>query len=68
MLSEAKYKAKHGEGLKILPVQQTLQRLSIALVQVKAANTSIWKLTKWNYKLYILCINQEKLLKKYVIR
>ena len=40
LLSEAKYKAKHGEGLKILPLQQILQRLSIALVQVKAANTS----------------------------
>ena len=29
--SEAKYKAKHGEGLKILTPKQILQRLPIAL-------------------------------------
>ena len=40
LLSEAKYKAKHGKGLKILTPKQMLQRLPIALAQVKAGNTS----------------------------
>ena len=37
----AKYKTKYGEGLKIITPKQMRQRLPIALVQVKAANTSI---------------------------
>ena len=41
MLSETKYKAKYGEGLKIfLSPKQMLQRLPIALAQVKADDTS----------------------------
>ena len=40
MLYEAKYKAKYGRGLKILSTKQMLQRLPIALTQVKAGNTS----------------------------
>ena len=40
MLSERKYKAKYGSGLKILNTKQTLQRLPIALAQVKESNTS----------------------------
>ena len=40
MLSEAKYKAKHGKGLKILTPKQMFQRLPIALAQVKAGKTS----------------------------
>ena len=40
MLSGAKYKAKHGKGLKILNPKQMLQRLPIAFAQVKAGNTS----------------------------
>ena len=41
-MSEAKVKAKviKGTGLKILTPKQMLQRLSIALAQVKAANNS----------------------------
>ena len=39
MLSEAKYKAKHEKGLKILTLKQILQRLPTALAQVKAGNT-----------------------------
>ena len=39
MLSEARYKAKHGEELKTLTPKQMFQRLSIALAQVKAGNT-----------------------------
>ena len=43
--SKAIYKAKHdnkqeGKGLKILTSKQMLQRLSIALAQVKAGNNS----------------------------
>ena len=40
ILSEAKYRSIHGEGLKILTPKQMLQRLPIALAQVKAGNTS----------------------------
>ena len=40
ILSEAKYKTKYGEGFKILTLKQMLQRLPIALAQVKAGNTS----------------------------
>ena len=39
-VSEAKYKTKYGEGLKILTPKQMLQRLPIAVAQVKAGNTS----------------------------
>ena len=41
---KAKYDAKHAIGLKILTHKQMLQRLSIALPQVKVGNT-IWKFT-----------------------
>ena len=37
---EAKYKAKHGKGRKILSPKQMLQRLAIVLLEVKAGNTS----------------------------
>ena len=40
IVSEVKYKSIHGEGLKILTPKQILQRLSIALTQVRAGNTS----------------------------
>ena len=40
MMSEAKYKATKGTGLKILTAKQMLQRLPIALGQVKAGNNS----------------------------
>ena len=40
MLSEAKYKAKYGRGLKILTPKQMLQSLPIILTQVKAGNIS----------------------------
>ena len=43
-----------------------LQRLSIALAQIKPRNASK-KLTKLKSdKLYIICIEQKKLLKKYI--
>ena len=40
LLSKAKYEKKYGEGLKILTPKQMLQRLPIALVQVKAGNNA----------------------------
>ena len=40
MLSKAKYKAKHGEELKILTSKQILHWLSMAVAQIKAGNTS----------------------------
>ena len=40
IVSEAKYKTKYGERLKILTPKQMLQRLPIAVAQVKAGNTS----------------------------
>ena len=40
IVSEAKYKAKHEEGLKALTPKQMLQRLPIALAQVKTSKTS----------------------------
>ena len=40
MMSEAKLKASNETGLKILTPKQMLQRLPIALAQVKAGNNS----------------------------
>ena len=40
MMSEAKYRATKGTGLKVLTPKQILQRLPIALAQVKAGNNS----------------------------
>ena len=40
LLYEAKYKAKNGEGPKILTPKQVLQRLPMALAQLKVGNTS----------------------------
>ena len=40
LLFEVKYKAKYGRNLKILTPKQMIQRLPIALAQVKAGNTS----------------------------
>ena len=40
MMSEAKYRATKGKGLKMLTPKQMLQRLPIALAQVKTGNNS----------------------------
>ena len=40
IISEAIYKTKQGTGLKILTPKQMLQRLPMALVQVKTGNNS----------------------------
>ena len=39
MISEAKHEATKGKGLEILTPRQMLQRLSIALLQVKQVIT-----------------------------
>ena len=60
MVLDAGYKAKQNKteetGLKILTPRQMLQRLPIALAQVKAGN-----------KLFILCVSQNKSLQTYTI-
>ena len=66
LLSEAKYKAKHGKGLKILTPKQMLQRLPIALAQVKAGNTSESLLNEIRQILYSL-YQAKKILKMYII-
>ena len=60
----AKYRSIHGEGLKVFSPKQTLQRLPIALAQVKAVNTSENLLSKSRQIIY-LWIEQKKLVKKY---
>ena len=69
IISEAKLKATKGTGLKILTPKQMLQRLPIALAQVKAGNNSENLLNEIRQIVYslILCINQKKSLKKYTI-
>ena len=65
ILSKAKYKSIDGEEFKILTPKQMLQRLPIALVQVKAGNTSenlLNEIRQIIYSLY-LCIKQKKLRK-----
>ena len=57
-------KSTTGTGLKILTPKQMLQKLSIALAQVKAGNNSESLLNKIRE---ILCINQNKSLKMYTI-
>ena len=61
--SEAIYETKQGTGLEILTPRQILQRLPIALAQVKQVLTQIIV----SKKILILFINQNKLLKKYII-
>ena len=51
---EAKYKRKLGEDLKILTLKQMLQRLPIALAQVKAGSTSENWLNKIRQIIYSL--------------
>ena len=58
MLSEVKYKAKYGKGLKILSPKQLLQILSIILSQVRAGNKFENLLNEIQEKLYSL--NQAK--------
>ena len=56
MVFKAKLKATKGAGLKILTPKQLLQRLPIALAQVKAGNNSedllneIWQIVYFLYQ------------------
>ena len=65
--SEARRQAKKGTRLKILTPKQMLQRLSIALAQMKAGNNSEILLNEIRQIVYSLCIDQKKLPKKYII-
>ena len=67
MILDAKSLAKQeGTGLKILTSKQMLQRLPIALAQIKAGIIQKVYLMKLG-RLFTLCINQTKLPKKYII-
>ena len=59
MMSEAKYKATKGTGLKIFSPKQMLQRLPIALAQVKAGNNSESLLNEIRQILYSLCQSKQ---------
>ena len=65
IVSEAKYKSKYGEGLKILTPKQMLQRLPIALAQVRAGNTSESLPNEIRQILYSL-YQEKKIIKKYI--
>ena len=70
MLSDANYDARNnetqGKGLKILTLKQMLQRLPIALSQVKAGNNSEGLLNEIRQTVYSL-YQSNKSLKKYTI-
>ena len=67
--SECIYRSKHdetkGKGLKILTPKQMIQRLPIALAQVKAGNNSESLLNEIRQIIYFLY--QSKQLKRYTI-
>ena len=58
IISEAVYRTKQRTILKILTPQQKLQRLPIALSQVKASNNPK-KLLNEIKKVFILCFSQK---------
>ena len=68
MMSEAKVKAKAGKGtgLKILTPKQVLQRLPIALAQVKVGNNSESLLNEIRQIVYSL-YQSKQITKKYTI-
>ena len=59
IVSEAKYKAKHEETLKILTLKQMVQGLPIAFTQVKAGNISEILLNEIIQIIYSLCREKE---------
>ena len=66
MMSDARYRATKGTGPKILTHKQMLQRLPIALAQVKAGNNSeslLNEIRKIVYSLY----QSKQTTKKYTI-
>ena len=58
-VSEGKHKTTKGTGLKILTPKQMLQRLLIALAQVKAGNNSEGLLNKIRQIIYSLYQSKE---------
>ena len=64
-MSEAMHKTKQGIGLKILTSKQMVQRLPIALGQVKAGNNSESSLNDIRKIVYSLCQSKE-ITKKYI--
>ena len=69
MVSEAKFKAKNntsGKAIKILTPKQMLQRLPIALAQVKAGNNSQNLLNETRQIVYFL-YQSKVITKKYTI-
>ena len=64
MVINAAYDAKQGTGLKILTSKQMLQRLPIALAQVKAGNNRENLLNEIRQIVYSLCQSKE-ITKKY---
>ena len=58
-VSEAKHKTTKGTGLKILTPKQMLQKLLIALAQVKAGNNSEGLLNKIRQIIYSLYQSKE---------
>ena len=65
MLSRAKCKAKYGRVLKILTSKKKLQRLPIALGQVRASNTSENLLNEIRQTIYSLYRAKEVTTKLY---
>ena len=63
IMSEAKIRATKGKGLKILTPKQMLQRLPIALAQVKAGNNSESLLNEIRQIVYSL-YHSKKIIKK----
>ena len=59
IISEAMYKSKHGTGLKILTPKQMLQRLPIAVAQVKTCNNSESLLNEIRQIIYSLYQSKE---------
>ena len=66
MMSKAKTKTTRGTGLKILTPKQMIQRLPIALAQVKAGNNSESLLNRIRQIVYSLyqsnCVRYSRLL------
>ena len=65
IVSEAKYKARYGEGLKILTLKQMFQRLAIALAQVKAGNASDYVFNENRQIIYSL-YREKEIIKKWM--
>ena len=65
LVSEAKHKATKRTGLKILTPKQLLERLLIALTQVKAGNNSENLLNEIKQIVYFLYQSKEMIKKVY---